>query len=150
MDIKKVCKSCGEDLFLEDFYKSSLYKDGRSSICKSCYNERGNGGNKFIGLDDSKLPDDEKEMARHVLRVLGYIVDDPNNPVYLQFKERLLEKGVDIYGDKKKSVKIEIVDEPKRVVNYGLDVKNMSHEDKRAYFNQKQKEYRERIKNLRK
>ena len=36
----KMCKICGEDKPLEEFYKHATCRDGHKSVCKSCICER--------------------------------------------------------------------------------------------------------------
>lgn len=35
----KVCSSCGQEKFINDFYKQSTHKHGVMSMCKSCFNK---------------------------------------------------------------------------------------------------------------
>ena len=100
---KKICINCNLEYELSDYNLAPNNKDGRRNICRACEKEKWNGGNKWHGLEDSKLPQDEIEMARHVLLTLGYELDNPENPVYLQFNERLLKKGIDVSPTIKKT-----------------------------------------------
>lgn len=36
----KVCKKCGRELPVEEFYKTPGYKDGLDSVCKECRKDR--------------------------------------------------------------------------------------------------------------
>ena len=37
--MKKICKRCGEEKWIEDFYKSPSHRDGRYLKCKACMKE---------------------------------------------------------------------------------------------------------------
>lgn len=38
--LTKVCKCCGEEKSLSEFYKNENYKDGHLNYCKRCQNEK--------------------------------------------------------------------------------------------------------------
>ena len=42
----KVCRKCGRELPITEFYKNKLYKDGYMTICKKCNNAYSNESHK--------------------------------------------------------------------------------------------------------
>lgn len=47
IDETKFCTLCEDDKLIDKFYKRKAKKDGRLSICKSCYNKRRKARNKI-------------------------------------------------------------------------------------------------------
>lgn len=73
-----------------DFFRNNKRSIGRDSECKLCKKifMKNNPINNNSRIDNNNLYEWEVEMARQVLKQLGYTLDEPNNPVYKQFNKR--------------------------------------------------------------
>lgn len=50
----KVCKKCGRELPLSEFYKGKTYKDGHKNECKECFNQQRKQYKKQYYLDNKE------------------------------------------------------------------------------------------------
>lgn len=93
LDVSKKCNKCKVNKHITQFHRRTISPDGYDASCKECRKrmvyQRSNIGD---------APDRDKIPAMEILRLLGYELNNPNNSVYVQFKERMSKKGVDITG----------------------------------------------------
>ena len=85
---EKRCPRCEIIRPLGEYYVRNVAANGRDTYCKICrLKER----SKATSLETTQ---DEfvKEGAEKVLTNLGYEIYNPENPVYLQFNERIRER----------------------------------------------------------
>jgi len=84
------CKMCEEYKPETDFFKNNKRLIGRDSSCKLCKKLfiQNNPINDNARIEHNKLYDWEVDMARHILKQLGYTLDNPDNPVHQQFNKR--------------------------------------------------------------
>lgn len=95
---KRKCTTCGEVKDITDFDKNSNYSLGYTTRCKVCRArlQRERLEAQKAGVSQLKLHLDKyvKEQATIILKNMGYITDDPNNPVHKQFEERLKKRNI--------------------------------------------------------
>lgn len=53
----KVCKGCGKELPISEFYPCKSNKDGLNGLCKKCYIEKRKGKERIAGISKNKLKD---------------------------------------------------------------------------------------------
>ena len=96
MENRKKCTLCLEVKTLDQFYKNVNGPLGRETRCRDCRKEieRKKRDLEYT-IDTYGGQEGDKEQARHILRTLGYTLNDKDNPVFLQFKRRMTQKGVD-------------------------------------------------------
>lgn len=67
----KVCRKCGRELPITEFYKNKLYKDGYMNMCKKCNNAYSNESHKK-----------KREQQRQKSLLGGAEVGDKKHKVY--------------------------------------------------------------------
>ena len=97
MDGKK-CNKCGEIKPPSEYHINNALTDGLASRCKICVSNdakaRRRNNLKLSPLEASNDPL-TIEGTRNLLSSIGYELDNPNNPVYHQFKKQIeLKYGV--------------------------------------------------------
>lgn len=96
--ITKKCTRCEIEKDLEEFDLNYNGKYGRSGSCKICRREADRLKKERVRNKVSQLAACEepwqKKGAEEILTTLGYELYNDDNPVYLQFKKRLEEKGI--------------------------------------------------------
>ena len=90
-NMEKKCSKCKEIKYYSDFHNRTASSDGKDGQCKEC---RSGSTYKYTDLKDA--PDRNRLPAEEVLRCMGYELYNDNNSVYQQFKQRLIDKGIDL------------------------------------------------------
>lgn len=88
----KKCITCKNTKDITNFHKRTVSPDGIDNKCKLCRKKL---ISHPMGLDEAA--DKTRIPAQEILENMGYEINNPNNPVYLQFNERMREKwGVEL------------------------------------------------------
>jgi len=93
----KICASCKVSKDIELFDKNKAGTFGCQSYCKQCRRDK----EALRKIERNSIynyegPKTDVDAARIVLTRLNYVLDNPDNPIYLQFNRRMQLKGVDI------------------------------------------------------
>ena len=92
----RICVRCNEFKLWEYFPNHKSFLSGRASACKECIAKRRT--EKKLLFKETKsalassMDEPTKKGAEIVLTSLGYELYNPENPVYLQFEERMWVK----------------------------------------------------------
>lgn len=92
----RICIRCGEYKMWEHFPHHKSFTSGYSSACKDCIAKRRLESVELFKQSNSALSasmdEVSKKGAEEILTNMGFELYNPENPVYLQFEERLKEK----------------------------------------------------------
>jgi len=90
------CIRCGEFKLWEHFPHHKSFTSGHASACKACIQKRYVERNIVIQETNSalaaSLDEVSKKGAEEILTNMGFELYNPENPVYLQFEERMRVK----------------------------------------------------------
>lgn len=83
--MEKKCSNCRIVKPISDYHIRNASPDGHDYYCKECRIILSRQRDLSRGLSDWVGPESELEQARNILLRLGYVLDDPKNPVHQQF-----------------------------------------------------------------